>query len=118
MLISTAAPYACIDFRLVPAILRQLYAPARGFTNLIRSAGNSSSSRETASSALATPFTAVIATLPPACLGSQRIVRKFLATSLLLQSPYMATNRGSKRTRPGSIFIAGCAGDDTSGYRA
>src|SRR4030095_8192553 len=98
MLISTAAPYACIDFRLVPAIFRQLYVPARGFTYLIRLPGNSSSSRETASSALATPFTAVIAMLPPACLGSQGIVGKFLATSFLLQSPYIATKSGSKRT--------------------
>src|SRR5215510_13053557 len=37
---------------------------------------------------------------------------------VLLQSPYMATNRGSKRTRPGSIFIAGCAGAAPSGDRA
>src|SRR6516162_7112614 len=111
-----AAAYACIDRTLEPATARQLYVPDVGFKYFIMSMGDPSSSLETASSARSMPLTLVIATRPPACLGNHSIVRKFLATSFFLQSPYIVTNNGSKRTLPGSEFFAGCFGVVPAGY--
>jgi hypothetical protein len=54
-------------------------------------------------------------TLPPPCFGSHFTVRKFLTTSFFLQSPYIAANSGVKRTRPGSLLVAGCFGSLPAG---